>query len=223
MYLKCRSCLPIATDTGRMRSAAKPVMPSPGRRCTRPIASGGKPTLPRIVKRRPSSRCPRARRCWRRSRARCRRRPRTSTSAPPRAGGPRRRARSAGRCRPAPVAGAVNLKPKVPVFALAIPLQDKAVDCFRRFSDMKIVCARTPVELTGSLLGGFLSEPDGDGGRALDALLAAPGRRRSPRRRRGSAGRGPTAGCPSAPGCRASDRARPAGCAPRVTAPLPPG
>ena len=55
MYLKCRSCLPTATDTGRIRSAAKPVMPSPGRRWTPPIASGGKPTLPRIVKRSPPS------------------------------------------------------------------------------------------------------------------------------------------------------------------------
>ncbi len=55
MYLKWASRLPTATDTGRMRSAAKPVMPSPGRRCTRPTASAGKPTLPRIVKRTPSS------------------------------------------------------------------------------------------------------------------------------------------------------------------------
>ena len=50
MYLKCSSLAAVATDTGRRRSATKPVIPSPMRRRTRPTASAGKPTLPRIVK-----------------------------------------------------------------------------------------------------------------------------------------------------------------------------
>ncbi len=55
MYLKCSSLAAVATDTGRSRSATKPMMPSPARRWTRPTASAGKPTLPRMVKTSPPS------------------------------------------------------------------------------------------------------------------------------------------------------------------------